>query len=139
MVKLINNYLSLVFVYILSMMINTKEVILAMTVFYIINTLLTICIKIKHITYRNKRYDISVSHVLYDFIFSIIVVVLSKIIDSYILPFEEDHFLKLTSSIIIFSEFIAILKKFSIFTKNKMYSQISGLLDIRKKKLVSTK
>jgi hypothetical protein len=77
--------------------------------------------------------------VLYDFAFSIIIIVLSKLVDDYVIPFDEDHFLKLTSSIIILSEFVSILKKFSIFTKNKMYSQITSIIDINKKRLIHTK
>jgi hypothetical protein len=139
MVKFINNYFTVFVLYIVSILAATKDVMLALAIFFLVNALLTICIKIKFRTNHNKRYNVSLAGVLYDFAFSIIIIVLSKLVDDYVIPFDEDHFLKLTSSIIILSEFVSILKKFSIFTKNKMYSQITSIIDINKKRLIHTK
>jgi hypothetical protein len=115
---------------------STGPLLVAVTVFYIVNAALTAMIKLKHVTKKTKRYNVSLTGVLYDFGFSVLVVILSKAIDDFVLPFDGDHFVKFTSSIILFSEFISILKKFSIFTKNKMYSQISNVLDVRRKKII---
>jgi hypothetical protein len=117
---------------------STKPLIVAMTIFYIINAGITAMIKLKHVTKKTRRYNVSVTGVFYDFVFSVIVVILSKAIDDFVLPFDGDHFVKFTSSIILFSEFISFLKKVSIFTKNKMYSQISNVLDVRRKRIIQT-
>jgi ABC-type Mn2+/Zn2+ transport system permease subunit len=117
---------------------STGPLLVAVTIVYAFNILLTAMIKLKYVTKKTKRYNISMAGVMWDFVFSVVVVILSKVIDDFVLPFDGDHFVKFTSSIILFSEFISILKKFSIFTKNKMYSQISNVLDVRRKRIIQT-
>lgn len=136
MVKFVNNYLSLLFLYCASLVMSTGPLLVAVTIVYAFNILLTAMIKLKYVTKKTKRYNISMAGVMWDFVFSVVVVILSKVIDDFVLPFDGDHFVKFTSSIILFSEFISILKKFSIFTKNKMYSQISNVLDVRRKRII---